>query len=175
MGFHQSGLEANGTVGAGAPEPIAIIGVGCRFPGGAEDPQSYWKLLSNGVDAITETPAERWNLQRFYYPEVTRPGKTQSRWGGYVDRIDQFDPLFFGISPKEAASMDPQQRMLLEVAWRALEDGGQSVGKIAGSPVGVYVGISSFDYVVAGLSYQDRGVLGSYSNTGGSSSIAALK
>ena len=154
-------------------EPIAVIGIGCRFPGGANDPDSYWELLRSGTDAISETPADRWSLQKFYAPGSSVPGKTQSKWGGYVDEIDQFDPQLFGISPREAASMDPQQRMLLEVTWRALEDAGQRVERIAGRPVSVFTGISSFDYAVAGLSYQDRGVITPYSNTGGSSSIAA--
>ena len=147
--------------------------MGCRFPGGASTPERFWRLLDEGVDAISETPANRWNLAQFYSPDKVRPGKTQSRWGGYVTDIDRFDPQLFGISPKEAASMDPQQRMLLEVAWRALEDGGQPLRCVAGQDVSVYVGISSFDYAMAGLSYQDRGVIGSYNNTGGSSSIAA--
>ena len=154
-------------------DPIAIIGIGCRFPGGANDRQSYWDLLQSGRNAISQTPEERWNLQKFYAADGTQPGKTQSQWGGYVDDIDQFDPQLFGISPREAASMDPQQRMLLEVTWRALEDAGVPVEKVAGQPVSVFAGISSFDYAVAGLSYQDRGVISPYSNTGGSSSIAA--
>ncbi len=152
---------------------IAIIGMGCRFPGGVDDWQSYWDLLESGRDAISETPPDRWSLQKFYSPGITVPGKTQSQWGGYVDGIDQFDPQLFGISPREAASMDPQQRMLLEVTWRALEDAGQPVEKVAGPSVAVFAGISSFDYAVATLSFQDRGVIGPYSNTGGSSSIAA--
>lgn len=154
-------------------EPIAIIGLGCRFPGGSDDWRSYWNMLEQGVDAISETPEDRWNLQKFYCPDAARPGKTQSKWGGYVDGIQQFDPQLFGISPREAASMDPQQRMLLEVAYRAMEDGGHPLARVAGKPVSVFVGISSFDYAVAGLSYQDRGVIDAYSNTGGSSSIAA--
>jgi acyl transferase domain-containing protein/NADPH-dependent curcumin reductase CurA/NADP-dependent 3-hydroxy acid dehydrogenase YdfG len=154
-------------------EPIAIIGLGCRFPGGANSWQSYWQLLVNGRDAIQETPSSRWSLDKFYAPLTARPGKTQSRWGGYVEDIDQFDPQLFGISPREASGMDPQQRMLLEVAYRATEDAGQPLGQLAGRPVSVFVGISSFDYAVAGLSTRDRGVIDAYSNTGGSSSIAA--
>lgn len=156
-----------------APEPIAIIGLGCRFPGGADDWRAYWNLLESGTDAISETPTGRWSLQKFYEPNKTLPGKTQSKWGGYIDQIDQFDPQLFGISPREAAGMDPQQRILLEVAYRALEDAGQRTDQIAGEKVSVFVGISSFDYAVAGLSFQDRGVIDAYSNTGGSSSIAA--
>ncbi len=159
--------------GATPPQPIAIIGIGCRFPGGANDPASYWKMLDDGVDAIGETPADRWSLKKFFMADGAKPGKTQSKWGGYVDSIDLFDPQLFGISPREAASMDPQQRMLLEVAWRAMEDGGHPVERLAGKQVAVFVGISSIDYSVAGLSYQDRGFIHPYSNTGGSSSIAA--
>ncbi|MEZ6081169.1 MAG: polyketide synthase [Pirellulaceae bacterium] len=133
----------------------------------------YWRLLNDGVDAISETPPERWNLQKFYASRAGKPGKTQSRWGGYVQGIESFDPQLFGISPREAAGMDPQQRMLLEVAFRALEDGGQPLERVAGQAVSVFVGISSFDYAVAGLSPRDRGVIDAYSNTGGSSSIAA--
>ncbi|PAY17352.1 polyketide synthase [Rhodopirellula sp. SM50] len=153
--------------------PIAIIGIGCRFPGGCDSPESYWRLLEMGRDAITLTPQDRWSLEKFYAPGHARPGKTQSRWGGYVDGIDQFDPQLFGISPREAASMDPQQRMLLETAYRATEDAGVPLESMAGRPISVHVGISSFDYAVGALSYRDRGVIGPYSNTGGSSSIAA--
>lgn len=152
--------------------PLAIVGIGCRLPGGVENWQDFWRLLEEGRDAIEETPTDRWDLEKFYASEPA-PGKTQSRWGGYVRNIDQFDPQLFGIAPREAAAMDPQQRMLLEVAWRAFEDAGQAVEKVAGQNVSVFVGISSFDYAVAGLSSDDRGVIGAYSNTGGSSSIAA--
>ncbi|QEF97170.1 Phthiocerol synthesis polyketide synthase type I PpsC [Stieleria maiorica] len=154
-------------------QPIAIIGMGCRFPGGCDSPESYWNLLESGRDAIKLTPPDRWSLEKFYAPGQARLGKTQSRWGGYVDGIDQFDPQLFGISPREAASMDPQQRLLLETAYRATEDAGIPLESMAGRPVSVHVGISSFDYAVAALSPRDRGVIGPYSNTGGSSSIAA--
>ncbi len=154
-------------------EPIAIVGIGCRFPGGANSPERFWKLLEGGVDAITEVPADRWNLRSFYDPRPAMPGKTQARWGGFVEGIDHFDPLFFGISPREAARMDPQQRVLLEVAWEALEDGGQPLERIAGKNAAVFVGISSWDYTIAQLSFRDRGHLDVHSNTGGSLSIAA--
>ncbi|MEO1616255.1 MAG: SDR family NAD(P)-dependent oxidoreductase [Planctomycetota bacterium] len=154
-------------------QPVAIIGVGCRLPGGCDDAESYWRLLSEGHSAISETPADRWSLRKFYAAGESRPGRTQSRHGGFVSGIDRFDPKLFGISPREASWMDPQQRMLLESAYRAIEDGGVPVEAIAGRSVSVHVGISSFDYAVAGLSFRDRGVIGPYSNTGGSSSIAA--
>ncbi|HBE71685.1 MAG TPA: polyketide synthase [Planctomycetaceae bacterium] len=154
-------------------EPIAIIGIGCHFPGAANSWKRYWRNLVDGVDCITETPKSRWNLQQFYAAGEALPGKTQSKWGGYIDDIEQFDPQLFRISPREASGMDPQQRMLLDVAYRAIEDAGQPIERLAGRPVAVFTGISSFDYAVAGLSYEDRGVIDAYSNTGGSSSIAA--
>jgi acyl transferase domain-containing protein len=98
-------------------EPIAIIGIGCRFPGGATDPETFWRLLRDGVDAITEVPADRWDVAAYYDPDPDAPGKMSTRWGGFLQEIDQFDPDFFGISPREAVTMDPQQRLLLEVSW----------------------------------------------------------
>jgi acyl transferase domain-containing protein len=98
-------------------EPLAIVGIGCRLPGGCDDWASFWRLLEEGRDAIVETPEERWSRAKFHLPGRARPGKTQTRWGGHVGGIDEFDPQCFGISPREAASMDPQQRMLLEVAF----------------------------------------------------------
>ncbi|WP_158222601.1 type I polyketide synthase [Rhodopirellula sp. MGV] len=156
-----------------AYQPIAIIGLGCRFPGGCDSPLRYWELLKNGREAISMTPPDRWSLEKFYCGGRARPGKTQSRWGGYVHDIDRFDPDLFRISPREASAMDPQQRMLLESAYRAAEDAGVPLQRLAGQNVSVHVGISSIDYSVAALSARDRGVIGPYSNTGGSSSIAA--
>jgi len=154
-------------------EPLAIVGIGCRLPGGADDWRAFWQLLEEGRDVVGETPDDRWSADKFYQPGPARPGKTQSRWGGHVSGIDRFDPQCFGISPREAAVMDPQQRMLLETALRAIEDSGRPARELAGQDVAVYVGISSFDHAVATLSFQDRGVIDAYSNTGGSSSIAA--
>jgi acyl transferase domain-containing protein len=110
-----------------AVEPIAVIGTACRFPGGANSPEQFWQLLESGTDAITEVPANRWDINAFYHPDAARPGKMNTRWGGFVSQIDQFDAAFFGISPREALWMDPQQRMLLEVSWEALENAGQTV------------------------------------------------
>jgi len=149
------------------------VGIGCRFPGRANDPASFWRLLEAGVDAVTEIPADRWNLRTFHDPDPCRPGKTYSRWGGFIEEIDRFDPHFFGISPREAARMDPQQRLLLEVAWEGLEDAGLRLDRISGSRTAVFVGISSFDYSLVQTSFRDRGEIDVYSNTGGSLSIAA--
>ena len=96
-------------------EPIAIIGLGCRFPGGVNDPDSYWQLLVNGIDAMTEIPTNRWDLEKYYDQDPDIPGKMYSCHGAFLDQVDEFDPSFFGISPREAAGMDPQQRLLLEV------------------------------------------------------------
>ncbi|MBC6936182.1 MAG: polyketide synthase, partial [Chloroflexi bacterium] len=127
-------------------EPIAIIGIGCRFPGGANSPEALWELLRAGRDAITEVPADRYDLQTFYDPRPATPGKVMSKWGGFLDEIDRFDPLFFGISPREAERMDPQQRLLLEVAWEALEDAGQVPNTPAIEQTGVFVGMWLNDF-----------------------------
>lgn len=127
-------------------EPIAIIGMACRYPGGVNSPDDYWKLLSSGVDAITEIPKDRWNIDSFYDPDPDAAGKILTRFGGFIDQFDQFDPQFFGISPREAEGMDPQHRLLLEVAWEALEHAGQAPDKLTGSSTGVFTGISVSDY-----------------------------
>src|SRR5258706_13126835 len=102
-------------------EPIAIVGIGCKFPGPCEGPDAFWDRLSQGFDAITEVPEDRWSLSGWWDQDPEAPGRMYSRHGGFVADIDRFDHAFFGISPKEAARMDPQQRMLLQVAWHALE------------------------------------------------------
>ena len=130
-----------------ANEPIAIVGMACRFPGGANDLDSYWRLLSNGVDAIGEIPSSRWNVEEFYDPDPGAPLKMYTKCGGFLDvPVDRFDADMFGISPREASSMDPQQRLLLEVTWEAFEDAGVVIDAAAGSPCGVFVGITTADY-----------------------------
>jgi acyl transferase domain-containing protein/acyl-CoA synthetase (AMP-forming)/AMP-acid ligase II len=145
-----------------ADEPIAIIGIGCRFPG-AEGPAEFWRLLCDGVDAITEVPPDRW--------EVDTSESATSGWGGFLNQVDQFDAQFFGISPREATRMDPQQRLLLEVAWEALEDAGQLPEQLAGSRTGVFTGSASNEYQHLTLSRPD--LIDAYSGTGTSMSIAA--
>jgi acyl transferase domain-containing protein/acyl carrier protein len=151
-------------------EPIAIIGIGCRFPG-SNSAQEFWQSIHDGVDAITEVPAERFDLNRVYDSDPIAPGKINTRWGGFVDQVDKFDPQFFGISPREAARMDPQQRLLLEVAWEALEDAGQVADRIAGSQTGVFVGISNNDY--GRNQFSDVSRIDAYAGTGNALSIAA--
>ncbi len=128
------------------PEPIAIIGMGCRFPGGADSVEGFWDLLRQGRDAISEVPAERWDWRRFYDPDPRAPDKMHTRWGGFLNDITGFDAAFFGIGPDEARSMDPQQRLLLEVVWEALEHAGLAADRLARSQTGVFVGIINDDY-----------------------------
>jgi len=116
-------------------EPIAVIGMMCRFPGRASDPEAFWQLLRTGGDAITEVPPQRWD-----------PETTSARHGGFLEAVDRFDAAFFGITPREAMTMDPQQRLLLEVSWEALERSGQAPEALVGSRTGVFVGIGSHDY-----------------------------
>jgi acyl transferase domain-containing protein/NADPH:quinone reductase-like Zn-dependent oxidoreductase/acyl carrier protein len=127
-------------------EPIAIVGIGCRFPGEVNDPESLWQLLARGDSAIAETPPERWSLDEVHSDDPAAPGKMYVRKGGFVSAIDRFDPKFFGISEREAGLMDPQQRLLLEVAWEALEHACMSPQSLRGSNTGVYVGITFNDY-----------------------------
>ncbi|CAG7657999.1 type I polyketide synthase [Actinacidiphila bryophytorum] len=155
----------------GPAEPVAIIGIGCRFPGGVNGPESFWRLLSEGRDAVTEVPAERWDVDEFTSEDPSAPGRTNSRWGGFLDGIDQFDAAFFGIPPQEAARMDPQQRLLAEVAFEALENAGVPTGGLAGSATGVFVGISTFEYATE--QFRDLDAVDRYSGTGGAPSIAA--
>jgi acyl transferase domain-containing protein/acyl carrier protein len=158
---HQPGNES---------EPIAIIGIGCRFPG-SSGPEEFWQSIRDGVDAITEVPASRFDLNEVYDRDPTIAGKINTRWGGFVEQVDQFDPQFFGISPREAARMDPQQRLLLEVASEALEDAGQAPEKLAGGQVGVFIGISNNDY--GRIQFSDLSRIDAYAGTGNALSIAA--
>jgi len=121
-------------------EPIAVIGMGCRFPGGASDPASFWRLLRDGRDVVTEIPRDRWDIDQYYDPDPDAPGKVYTRWGGFLDAIDHFDAALFGISQAEAEAMDPQQRVLLEVAWEALEHAGYPPLGLQGTRTGVFVG-----------------------------------
>ncbi len=150
---------------------IAVIGLGCRFPG-ADGPEAFWQLLKQGQDAIKEVPSDRWDLASYYRdgPTPSR-GKMNTRWGGFLDQVDQFDAGFFGISPREAARLDPQQRLLLEVTWEALERAGQNPEELAGSATGIFVGISSSDY--SHLQFSQPDLIDAYAGTGNAHSIAA--
>ncbi|MFH0997756.1 MAG: SDR family NAD(P)-dependent oxidoreductase [Pseudomonadota bacterium] len=154
-------------------EPVAIIGMGCRFPGGADDPDAFWRLLKSGTDAIKEVPRDRWDIAAFYDPDPNAPGKMCCRYGGFLDRPDLFDADFFGISPREAVSMDPQQRLLLEVSWEALENANQPMERLFGSPTGVFVGISTSDYAAIRAGLRNRNAIDAYHVSGTTLSVAA--
>ncbi len=151
-------------------EPIAVIGLSCRFPG-SHNAEEFWRLLRDGVDGVSEVPPERWDVDEYYDPEPGKPGKMTTKWGGFVDDIDQFDPQFFGISPREAYKMDPQQRMLLEVAWEAMEDAGFTLPQLSKSKTGVFIGMSNNDY--SHLGDADYSKIDAYAGTGNAFSIAA--
>jgi acyl transferase domain-containing protein len=139
-------------------EPLAIIGMGCHFPGGATSPQAFWELLCSGIDATREVPADRWDVRKFYDPDLRKSGKMNVARGGYLEHLDHFDAHFFGISPREAMWLDPQQRLLLQVTWEALEDAGQVAEQLAGSNTGVFIGGFTLDYQLM----QNFGVLSRY-------------
>jgi acyl transferase domain-containing protein len=152
-------------------EPIAMVGMGTRFPGGGDSPAAFWEALCRGVDAISETPADRWNIEAFYDSDPDAPGKMWTRQGGFLDRLDLFDADFFGISPREAVSLDPQQRLLMEVSWEALEDALIAPCSLRKSASGVFVGISTSDYHRRVYAERDR--IDAYLGTGNTFSVAA--
>lgn len=136
-------------------EPIAIVGAGCRFPGGVTDTATYWELLTSGRDAVGDIPADRWDHDAFYDEEAGKPGRIYTRSGGFLDGIDRFDHDFFGIARREAMAMDPHQRLSLQVCWEALEDAGLAPSGLAGSRTGVFMGAASWDYITAQIRHPD--------------------
>ncbi|MEM9805181.1 MAG: type I polyketide synthase, partial [Cyanobacteria bacterium P01_D01_bin.56] len=161
-----------GAVEAARTEPIAVVGMSCRFPGGSDHPDAFWTLLQQGQDGITEVPRDRWDIDSFYDPDPDTPGKIASRYGGFIEQPQLFDAEFFSIAPREASSLDPQQRLLLEVSWEALEHAGIVPESLDGSPTGVFVGICSNDYSQQLLN-QDITQIDAYLATGNCHSVAA--
>lgn len=153
--------------------PIAIVGVGCRFPGGMSSPELFWDGLMAGRDSIIEVPPDRWDADAIYDADPAAVGKTYARWGGFIDSVDQFDAAFFKIAPREAATMDPQQRILLEVAFEALENAGQAPDALEGTPTGVFVGICTSDYSRWSIHSGDAQAIDIHSGTGNAASVAA--
>jgi tyrocidine synthetase III len=153
-------------------EPIAIIGMGCRFPG-ANGLKAFWQLLTEGRDAISEVPRERWDMDLLYDPDPDALGKMYTRWGGFLDHIDLFDAQFFDIAPREALSMDPQQRILLEVVFEALEHAGQATERLAQSQTGVFIALGTNEYARLQEQAEDELSLDVYAGTGNATSIAA--
>ncbi|MGC4093804.1 MAG: beta-ketoacyl synthase N-terminal-like domain-containing protein [Polyangiaceae bacterium] len=155
-------------------EPIAIVGIGCRFPGGAHDVDAYWRMLAAGVDAIREVPSDRFSVERFYHADSERAGKMRSRWGGFVEQpVELFDALFFGMSPREAEYLDPMQRWLLEVSWEALENAGIVPAELSGSDTAVYIGGFTEDIKLLQMAPSNRELLGPHAATGSAMTMLA--
>lgn len=187
------GPREEGSILSAAPEPVAIVGIGCRFPGGADSKTTLWNMLCNGRDAIVDVPEDRWDTRRYCNmtseartdqldsnategsdsSNVTRRGMSAVASGGFLQsRIDEFDPLFFGISPREAESLDPQQRLLLEVAWECIDDAGENVERLAGDMTGVFVGGFCLDNMILQLAPTNRHRINADTST--SSTMALL-
>ncbi|WP_446014145.1 type I polyketide synthase, partial [Actinophytocola gossypii] len=154
-----------------AREPIAVVGLSCRFPGGVSDPEGLWQLVESGVDAVTEFPADRgWDLESLFDPDPDNPGTSYTRSGGFLDDVAGFDAGFFGINAREALAMDPQQRLLLEGVWEAFEDAGIDPHSVRGREVGVFAGVMHQDYVTSAPA---RNELGGYWLAGSTGSMAS--
>lgn len=151
-------------------EPVAVIGVGCRLPGSVNGPESFWQLLIEGRDAVGEVPSDRWDADAFYDPDPQAPGKMTTKWGGFVDDVAGFDADFFGITPREAEAMDPQQRILLEVAWEALEHACLPPDSLSGTRTAAMMGLSAWDYTI--LNLERRAEIDAYMSTGNPHSAA---
>jgi polyketide synthase 12 len=154
-------------------EPIAIVGIACRFPGFVASPEQFWTLLCQGRHGICEVPAERWPVNSFFDEDLHAPGKLNTRWGGFVDQVDRFDAAFFRISPREATQMDPQQRLTLELAWEAIEDAGIDPVNLHGGAVGVFMGAMWSDY--ARLLHGESKAIEQHTATGQDTSIIAAR
>ncbi len=153
---------------AGA-EPIAVVGIGCRLPGGVTGPDSYWELLESGTNAVIEVPADRWDGDAYYDPDPMAPGRMPTKWGAYLDDITGFDAEFFGITPREAAAMDPQQRVLLEVAWEALDNAGIAANRVRELRAAVMMGVYYNEYQSSSAGNPDT--IDAYSATGNAHSV----
>ncbi|MFI0982693.1 SDR family NAD(P)-dependent oxidoreductase [Streptomyces sp. NPDC021093] len=160
--------------GRAAPdEPVAVVGLGCRLPGGIETPDALWQGLREGIDAIREVPADRWNAREWLDPDPRTPGRMNTRWGGFVDGIAEFDADLFRISPAEARQMDPQQRMALEVAWAAFEDARIVPTALSGTRTGVFLGTMAQEYHLA--TGADADTIGTHSAVGWDNSVVAAR
>ncbi|MDT5370178.1 MAG: phthiocerol/phenolphthiocerol synthesis type-I polyketide synthase, partial [Mycobacterium sp.] len=159
----------------GDTEPIAVVGMGCRFPGGVNNPAQYWQLLQDGRSGIVRVPPERWDADAYYSDDHSVPGTICTREGGFITswQPDEFDAEFFGIAPREAAAMDPQQRLVLEVAWEALENAGITPQTIRGTQTGVFIGLTTNDYSLTFAGKLRREDIDPYIPFGNASNFAA--
>uniref|UniRef100_UPI00190F2639 beta-ketoacyl [acyl carrier protein] synthase domain-containing protein n=1 Tax=Geminicoccus flavidas TaxID=2506407 RepID=UPI00190F2639 len=157
----------------GRSAPIAVVGIACRLPGAEDGAANFWNLLASGTDAVAPIPPERWDHRSWYDADPTAPGKTRQCEAGMLGRIDRFDGAHFGISPREAEAMDPQQRILLETVWQALEDAGELGHPSHGGRVGVFVGLYNNNYGLIGRGSPEPAVIGGWSASGTHTSIAA--
>src|SRR4029434_5876078 len=154
-------------------EPIAIVGMACRLARDVQCPDAFWRILRDGIDAVTEVPSDRWDVDAYYDPDPEHPGTMYTRHGGFLREIDRFDPQLFWISPREGCTIDPQQRLLLKVSWEALENAGQLEDRLAGSQSGVFLGITSNDYGPLSLQSGEFSRIDPYHITGNALNAAA--
>jgi polyketide synthase 12 len=161
--------HASSLASAVSSEPIAVVGIGCRLPGGIHDPEHMWDFLRLGNNAIKQVPPDRWDIKEYLDVDRAAPGKMTTRWGGFLDQVDGFDAAFFGVSPREAQLMDPQQRLALELAWESLEDAGIDPTGLRGGNIGVFIGAMWTDY--ARLTSEDPADIDQHTGTGFDSSI----
>ncbi len=169
-------LDARQQIADAEPKPcreMAIVGAACRFPGNVNSLESYWSLLTSGKDPIGPIPETRWNHQHFFDPQPNTLGKTYARESGFIDDVYHFDPGFFEVSPREAAEMDPQQRILLELSWEAINHAGQDLVAMKGSNTGVFVGMSTDDYAGLTLHSGNHQTIDAYNSLGTARSVAA--
>ena len=161
--------KTSGNVDGAEREALAIVGIGCRFPGKGDTPQAFWSLLRNGVDTLSDTPEGRWDPKKFFDEDRDKPGTAINFQAGFLsEAIDEYDPAFFGISPREAAHIDPQQRILMELIWEAFEDAAIPVDQYRGAPVGVYVGGFTVDSMINQMNTKNRDALSTHSATSAS-------
>ncbi|HSP24170.1 MAG TPA: polyketide synthase, partial [Saliniramus sp.] len=169
-----SSMDAVSRTESAGSDPIAVIGIGCRFAGGVTCPETLWLMLQEGRDGVVPVPPERWNASRWYDPDRHHPGTMNFRQAGFLqERIDQFDAAFFGIAPREAQMMDPQQRLFLEVAFEALEDAGIRSDALAQTRTGIFTGVYNGNYTMMARGAPDASAINGWSATGGHASIVA--